>query len=115
SPGTTPSRSRTALPTFDFQEQDGDIMRKLTRFLGAFLMAASAVAAHAWPEQPITLVVPYTPGTGIDLVARQLSARLPALLGQPVVVENIAGASGNIGSEKVARAKPDGYTLMVQV
>lgn len=90
-------------------------MRKLTRFLGAFLMAASAVAAHAWPEQPITLVVPYTPGTGIDLVARQLSARLPALLGQPVVVENIAGASGNIGSEKVARAKPDGYTLMVQV
>jgi tripartite-type tricarboxylate transporter receptor subunit TctC len=90
-------------------------MRNLTRFLGAFFMAAGAVAAHAWPEQPITLVVPYTPGTGIDLVARQLSARLPALLGQPVIVENIAGASGNIGSEKVARAKPDGYTLMVQV
>jgi tripartite-type tricarboxylate transporter receptor subunit TctC len=73
------------------------------------------VAAHAWPDQPITLVVPYTPGTGIDLVARQLSMRLPAALGQPVIVENMAGASGNIGSEKVARAKPDGYTLMVQV
>jgi tripartite-type tricarboxylate transporter receptor subunit TctC len=90
-------------------------MRFLTKPLTTLLVAASAAAAHAWPEQPITLVVPYTPGTGIDLVARQLSARLPALLGQPVIVENLAGASGNIGSEKVARAKPDGYTLMVQV
>ena len=55
------------------------------------------------------------PGTGIDLIARQLSVRLPAALGQPVMVDNVAGASGNIGSEKVARARPDGYTLMVQV
>jgi len=91
-------------------------MRKLLiRILGALLLIAGAGAAQAWPEQPITLVVPYTPGTGIDLVARELSARLPALLGQPVIVENVPGASGNIGSEKVARAKPDGYTLMVQV
>ncbi|MDM0107330.1 tripartite tricarboxylate transporter substrate binding protein [Variovorax sp. J22R24] len=73
------------------------------------------MAAHAWPDQPITLVVPYTPGTGIDLIARQLSVRLPAALGQPVIVDNVPGASGNIGSEKVARAKPDGNTLMVQV
>ena len=84
-------------------------------FLVAGAMAASAAAWAAWPEQPITLVVPYTPGTGIDLVARQLSARLPKVLGQAVVVENMAGASGNIGSERVARAKPDGYTLLVQV
>lgn len=90
-------------------------MRPLTKILGTLLLAASAATAHAWPDQPITLVVPYTPGTGIDLVARQLSARLPAILGQPVVVDNVAGASGNIGSEKVARAKPDGYTLLVQV
>jgi tripartite-type tricarboxylate transporter receptor subunit TctC len=83
--------------------------------LAALLLAAGATTACAWPDQPITLVVPYTPGTGIDLVARQLSARLPAKLGQPVIVENVAGASGNIGSERVARAKPDGYTLMVQV
>ena len=90
-------------------------MRLLTKTLATLLAAASAMAAHAWPDQAVTLVVPYTPGTGIDLIARQLSARLPAALGQPVVVENVAGASGNIGSEKVARAKPDGYTLMVQV
>ncbi|MNK27995.1 Tripartite tricarboxylate transporter family receptor [compost metagenome] len=90
-------------------------MRFLTRTFATLLVAASAAAAHAWPDQPVTLVVPYTPGTGIDLIARQLSARLPAVLGQPVIVENLAGASGNIGSEKVARAKPDGYTLLVQV
>jgi tripartite-type tricarboxylate transporter receptor subunit TctC len=90
-------------------------MRTLIRTLGALLLATGAAAAQAWPDQPITLVVPYTPGTGIDLVARELSARLPALLGQPVIVENVPGASGNIGSEKVARARPDGYTLMVQV
>ncbi|HZF85102.1 MAG TPA: tripartite tricarboxylate transporter substrate binding protein [Burkholderiaceae bacterium] len=90
-------------------------MRLLIRALAALATAAGAMAAHAWPDQPITLVVPYTPATGIDLIARQLSAQLPQTLGQPVVVDNVPGASGNIGSEKVARAKPDGYTLMVQV
>ncbi|MDP9913298.1 tripartite-type tricarboxylate transporter receptor subunit TctC [Variovorax boronicumulans] len=90
-------------------------MRFLRKTFATLMVAASAAAAHAWPDQPVTLVVPYTPGTGIDLIARQLSARLPAALGQPVIVENMAGASGNIGSEKVARAKPDGYTLLVQV
>jgi len=90
-------------------------MLSFKKILATLLLAAGSAAAHAWPDQPITLVVPYTPGTGIDLIARQLSARLPGVLGQPVVVENVAGASGNIGSEKVARAKPEGYTLLVQV
>ena len=86
------------------------------RLSAAALCIAASAASAAWqPTQPVTLVVPYTPGTGIDLIARQLSAHLPGALGQPVIVENVAGASGNIGSERVARAKPDGHTLLVQV
>ena len=85
------------------------------RWMAACLGAISLGAFAAPSGAPITLVVPYTPGTGIDLIARQLSANLPALLDQPVVVDNVPGASGNIGSEKVARAKPDGQTLLVQV
>ncbi|WP_395350141.1 Bug family tripartite tricarboxylate transporter substrate binding protein [Variovorax sp. UC122_21] len=82
--------------------------------LVALFLALGAATAQAWPEQPITLVVPYTPGTGVDQVARQIAARLPASLGQPVIVDNVAGASGNIGTEKVVRARSDGHTLLVQ-
>lgn len=87
--------------------------RWLSLMTAAFCWSGASFAE--WPERPITLVVPYTPGTGIDIVARQLAARMHQSLGQPLVVENVAGASGNIGSERVARAAPDGYTLLVQV
>ena len=65
-------------------------------------------------DGPVTLLVPYTPGTGPDLLARLLSPALQQALGQPVVVENRAGASGNIGTQAVARAAPDGRTLLLQ-
>ncbi|MFC4276104.1 tripartite tricarboxylate transporter substrate binding protein [Achromobacter aloeverae] len=91
-------------------------MKNLFRILAALMLMLAANASQAaWPDRPVTLIVPFTPATGIDQVARQLAATLPKTLGQAVVVENLAGASGNIGTEKVARAAPDGYTFLVTV
>jgi tripartite-type tricarboxylate transporter receptor subunit TctC len=72
-------------------------------------------AAFAWPDQPVRIVVPFTPGTGPDIIARFISEKLSPKTGQPVIVDNVAGASGNIGSQQVARARPDGLTLMSSV
>jgi len=66
-------------------------------------------------QAPIKLIVPFTPGTGIDLIARTVGPKLSQRLGRPVVVENRIGASGNIGTEAVVRAAPDGSTLLVSV
>ncbi len=89
----------------------------LRRFLATVMLSATAAVpglAHAdWPEKAVTLIVPWAAGGSTDILARVLSEHLSASLGQPVVVENRSGASGNIGSAFVARAKPDGYTLLV--
>jgi len=88
----------------------------LKHLLAATLLAgATAALAQAYPNRQITFVVPYTPGTGIDIVARTVGPRLSQKLGQPVLVDNKPGASGNIGADAVAKAKPDGYTVMVNV
>ena len=73
------------------------------------------VLAQEYPTRPITLVVPYTPGTGIDIIARTVGPKISERWGQPVVVENKPGASGNIGAAQVAKARPDGHTMMVTV
>ena len=89
-------------------------MTLLRYFLGAALCAAVQVAsAQTFPERPIQLIVGFPPGGGVDIVARQLAETLSDSLGQRVVVENRAGAAGNIAMEYVARAKPDGYTLLM--
>ncbi|MGY6268694.1 Bug family tripartite tricarboxylate transporter substrate binding protein [Achromobacter denitrificans] len=78
--------------------------------------AASTVAraADAYPDRPITLVVPSAVAGSTDIVARLVGEQLAKELGQPVIVDNRPGASGNIGTEMVARANPDGYTLLMQ-
>jgi len=77
-------------------------------------MAAAAMLAHAaYPEQSIKLVVGFPPGGGGDLYGRAIANELAKQLGKPVVVENKAGAGGNIAAEQVAQAKPDGYTLLL--
>ena len=78
------------------------------------LMGGVSPWAHAaWPESTITLIVPWAPGGSTDILARTLSEQLTKSMGQTVIVDNKAGASGNIGSNMVAKAKPDGYTLLV--
>ncbi|MBA2963848.1 MULTISPECIES: tripartite tricarboxylate transporter substrate binding protein [Ramlibacter] len=88
--------------------------RLLHAFMAGLLAVAATVAqAQAWPGQPIRIVVPFTPGTGMDTIARTIQPRLSERLGQPVVVQNSPGASGNIGADLVAKAPADGYTVLM--
>ncbi len=77
------------------------------------LAAASFASAQDYPARPVRIIVPYPPGGPTDVIVRVIANRLTESLGQPVVVENRAGASGMIGAELVAKAPPDGYTLLV--
>ncbi len=74
--------------------------------------AAPAAAQDGWPQRPIRIVVPYSPGSGTDSHSRRMAQELTPRLGQPIVVENKTGAMGTIGMAEVGRARPDGYTLL---
>ncbi|MDH2235129.1 tripartite tricarboxylate transporter substrate binding protein [Pigmentiphaga sp. GD03639] len=88
-------------------------MKRFGIMLTAALAALTGGAgAQTFPTRPVTVVVPYTPGAGGDFVARKLAPEMARVLGQPVVVENRVGASGTIGTSGVAKAPPDGHTLL---
>jgi tripartite-type tricarboxylate transporter receptor subunit TctC len=90
----------------------------MNRFLSRLAPAIAALAAvtalaAGYPERPVTIIVPFTPGGSSDITARTVAAKLSETLGQPFLIENKPGANGGIGAAYVAKAKPDGYTLFV--
>src|SRR6478752_10497859 len=89
----------------------------LSRCFGALALIAAAsgsLSAQEWPNRPVKLIVPLTAGGGVDMMARLTAQHLSDQLGQQVVVENQGGAGGTIAANAVARARPDGYTLIFQ-
>jgi len=90
------------------------LKRRMLSALGVGILMVAASTAHAaYPERPVTLVVPYPPGGTTDLLARLVSMKLTKSLGQTFIIENKPGAGGQIGTQAVAKAKPDGYTLVM--
>src|SRR6476620_10626409 len=109
---------RFRMPAHQRQEEPGMTMRRRQFLqLAAGTFAAPAVArfahAQAWPNRPITIVVPYPPGGPTDTIARLLAEPMRAPLGQPVVIESVAGGGGTIAVTRVARAPGDGYTVSI--
>ena len=88
-------------------------MRRFTIALAAVLATAATPSRAEYPEHTIEIVVPYTPGGTVDLLARALGPRLTAAWGQPVVILNRPGAGGSVGADTVAKSAPDGYTLLI--
>lgn len=92
--------------------------RQFTKSLGALLAAAvtatpALAQSQAWPVKPLRIVVPYPPGGSSDIIARMVGQQLSEALKQPVIIDNRAGANGNIGADVVAKSAPDGYTLLL--
>lgn len=79
----------------------------------SFADRISPAAAQTWPDRPVTMVVPFAPGGGTDLLGRIVAKRLAEVLGQQIVVENVGGAGGMLGSARVVKSAPDGYTMVI--
>src|SRR6185437_8709936 len=94
-------------------------MRRILFTLNLLAISSMTLVGPAfgqnYPNRPVRIVVPYPPGGGTDILARTLAQKLTELLGQPVVVDNRAGANGIIGTDQAAKAKPDGYTVLIAI
>src|SRR5688572_16819382 len=87
----------------------------MLRMLIVLMALAAAVPAQAqdWPTRPMTMIVPFAAGGAVDVLARALGARTAEILGQQIIIENVAGAGGMTGANRVAKATPDGYTFVL--
>src|ERR1700742_1742297 len=90
-------------------------MQRLVPAISALAIAILPAAAQDWPTKPVKLIVPFAAGSTPDVTARMLTDYLQTKTGQTFIVENRAGASGNIGTDAVAKAEPDGYTLGMSI
>jgi tripartite-type tricarboxylate transporter receptor subunit TctC len=91
-------------------------MRQMLLVLFAFAVLGDGISpatAQTWPERPVTMVIPFPPGGGTDLLGRIVAKGLTEVLGQQVVVENVGGAGGMLGSARVVKSAPDGYTMVI--
>src|SRR6516225_5742803 len=79
----------------------------------ALLMVSQSAWAQAYPTRPITMIVPIAAGSASDTIGRLVAERMRGSLGQPIIIENVSGASGSIGTGRAARARPDGYTIVI--
>src|SRR5688500_19067410 len=86
---------------------------KILRVLVVALLAPGAVSAQSWPTQPISIIMGFPAGSGVDVVARMLQEPMEKSLGTRLVMDYRTGAGGNLASEAVAKARPDGYTLLL--
>jgi tripartite-type tricarboxylate transporter receptor subunit TctC len=88
--------------------------KTMSVFVAAALVASALpTAAQDWPKRPLTIVVPYGPGSGADVLGRIIAPQMSEFLGQPIIIENVAGGGGMIGSARVAKAPPDGYQSVI--
>ncbi|MDB5820473.1 MAG: Tripartite-type tricarboxylate transporter, receptor component TctC [Rhizobacter sp.] len=90
-------------------------MAMSTAVVATLALACGAASAQSWPTKPVRVVVPFPPGGGVDVMIRAVAVELSAKWGQPVIIDNRAGAGGNIGADMVAKAQPDGYTLLATI